>query len=233
MKDNSPAIDAGTVVGLATDYYGNLICGPPDIGAFEAQTCSINSLPACIGFIIENDTPSLLELTFSLALKNVIPAISSFIVQVNSITRNVNSIAISGNQVLLTLSSPVFSNDVVTVTYLKPSVNPVQSASGVQAGSFTDQLVINESTGISSKKYKVTISPNPAHDYIDISINGLSQTIDFIRIVNFSGKIVLEYKFSQAFILLHLPINLTAGIYIIQVGLGKVVLSTQKLVVRI
>jgi len=34
---NSPAIDAGTDVGLSTDYAGNPIYGNPDIGAYEYQ----------------------------------------------------------------------------------------------------------------------------------------------------------------------------------------------------
>ncbi|MBU4347464.1 right-handed parallel beta-helix repeat-containing protein [Patescibacteria group bacterium] len=37
LQWNSPAIDAGTNVGLAADYYGNPIYGAPDIGAIEYQ----------------------------------------------------------------------------------------------------------------------------------------------------------------------------------------------------
>jgi len=35
LKAASPAIDAGTDVGLTTDYFGNIIYGTPDIGAIE------------------------------------------------------------------------------------------------------------------------------------------------------------------------------------------------------
>jgi hypothetical protein len=37
LQANSPAIDAGDDVGLAADYLGNPIYGPPDIGAYEYQ----------------------------------------------------------------------------------------------------------------------------------------------------------------------------------------------------
>jgi hypothetical protein len=37
ISDNSPAIDAGQDVGLATDYEGNLVEILPDIGAYEYQ----------------------------------------------------------------------------------------------------------------------------------------------------------------------------------------------------
>ena len=37
LQSSSPAIDAGSDVGLATDYAGNPIYGAPDIGAYEYQ----------------------------------------------------------------------------------------------------------------------------------------------------------------------------------------------------
>jgi hypothetical protein len=38
LQSNSPCIDAGTDVGLTTDFAGNPIVGDPDIGAFESAT---------------------------------------------------------------------------------------------------------------------------------------------------------------------------------------------------
>jgi hypothetical protein len=37
LRPGSPAINAGTNVGLTKDYNGNPIVGAPDIGAFEYQ----------------------------------------------------------------------------------------------------------------------------------------------------------------------------------------------------
>lgn len=36
LQPGSPCIDAGTDVGLTTDYAGNPVDGTPDVGAFEA-----------------------------------------------------------------------------------------------------------------------------------------------------------------------------------------------------
>jgi hypothetical protein len=35
LTSTSPAINAGAIVGLTTDYLGNPIVGIPDIGAYE------------------------------------------------------------------------------------------------------------------------------------------------------------------------------------------------------
>lgn len=48
LTATSPAIDAGTGVGLTTDYLGNNIYGVPDIGAYEYQppfTFALNDIP--------------------------------------------------------------------------------------------------------------------------------------------------------------------------------------------
>jgi len=43
----------------------------------------------------------------------------------------------------LTLASPIISGDVVTVTYTKPTINPLQIASGGMAASISNQPVVN------------------------------------------------------------------------------------------
>ncbi len=133
-------------MGLITDYFGAPISGPPDIGAIEFPTGSSYPAPLCTGSVIKNETPSLLEVTYNKILDNVIPSASSFIVHVNSDTRLVNSIKITGNKVLLYLFSPVFYGDIITVTYSKPWINPIRSLSGQLAGSITNKIVTNQST---------------------------------------------------------------------------------------
>ena len=72
--------------------------------------------------VIENATPALLEMTYSITLANIVPVSSAFSVRVNSAARTVTAVAISGTKVQLTLASPVVYGDVVTVSYTKPSV---------------------------------------------------------------------------------------------------------------
>lgn len=100
-------------------------------------------VPVLVGSTVENSTPKVLEMNYDISLANIIPAIASFSVKVNSVARTVNSVAVSGKKVLLTLASPVFSGDIVTVSYNKPSTNPIQSTSAGQAVSISNQKVIN------------------------------------------------------------------------------------------
>jgi hypothetical protein len=48
LLTNSPAINAGTNVGLTTDYAGNPIVGIPDIGAYEYQGTIVSTPPSDI-----------------------------------------------------------------------------------------------------------------------------------------------------------------------------------------
>jgi uncharacterized repeat protein (TIGR02059 family) len=99
--------------------------------------------PVYVSSAIDNATPVILEMTYSIILTNILPAITSFNVHVNSVIRTVNAVAVSGTKVLLTLASPVVYGDVVTVAYTMPSANPLQTVEGGQAASITDQSVTN------------------------------------------------------------------------------------------
>jgi uncharacterized protein (TIGR02145 family) len=82
-------------------------------------------------------------MTYNSTLANIVPATSAFTVMVNSAARAVNSVAISGTEVMLTLASAVVYGDIVTVAYTKPAGNPLQTASGGQAASIYAQSVTN------------------------------------------------------------------------------------------
>jgi uncharacterized repeat protein (TIGR02059 family) len=137
-KADGSLIDAGVDVGLP--YTGKA----PDIGAFELQTGSATPVPVYVSSVIENSTPSLLEITYNLNLDNqVVPATSSFGVSVNSVTRTINSVSISGNIVQLTLASAIKFDDIVTVSYTEPANNPLQTFTGGEAASFSANTVTN------------------------------------------------------------------------------------------
>ena len=110
----------------------------------QPVTNSVNSVnPVYVSSAIENATPSTLGMTYNMTLANISPAASSFTVLVNSIARTVSTVAISATKVLLTLASPVVYGDLVTVTYTKPTLNPLQTASGGQAANISVQPVTN------------------------------------------------------------------------------------------
>ena len=106
-------------------------------GNKTTQDFVLKSLPVYVSSVIENATPTILEMTYSLTLDNIVPAASSFAVTVGGVARTVNSVAISDKKVLLTLSSAVVKGDVVKVAYTKPETNPLQTADGLQAASLT------------------------------------------------------------------------------------------------
>jgi len=138
LAPGSDLIDAGINVGMS--YKGSA----PDIGAFETGSVPVAPpVPLYVSSAIENTAPSVLEITYNLSLANIVPAISTFSVQVNSVARTVNSVTVSGTKVLLTLASPVAYGNNVTVSYTVPSSNPLQTPAGGKADAFSAKSVTN------------------------------------------------------------------------------------------
>jgi uncharacterized repeat protein (TIGR02059 family) len=107
------------------------------------QDFTLTALPVLKSAVIENATPAILEMTFSLALANIVPDVSAFKVNVAGTPRTVNSVAVSDTKVTLTLASAVIKGDAVTVEYDKPATNPLQTADGLEAPSFGAWKVTN------------------------------------------------------------------------------------------
>jgi uncharacterized repeat protein (TIGR02059 family) len=100
-------------------------------------------VPAVSGASIEDSAPAVIVLSYNINLASVIPSASAFSVTVNGTARSVSSVAVSGKNVLLTLSGRVNYGDVTTLSYTRPSYNPIQSTEGAQAASFTSRSVTN------------------------------------------------------------------------------------------
>ena len=81
-----------------------------------------------------------LTLTFSEELNTTAPANTAFTVKVDGGTGvNPTAVSISGSVVTLTLASAVTAGQTVTVSYTKPSTNPIKDLSGKEADSFTGE----------------------------------------------------------------------------------------------
>ena len=145
LQSSSPAITKGINVGLGTDYDGKSWNTTPSIGAFEYNsTLPSPAVPVYQSSVVENATPSLLEMTYSLTLANIVPSASSFSILVNSVARTISAISVSNTKVQLTLASPLGYGDVVSVAYNRPSTNQLQTSSGGQAITITPQTVSNK-----------------------------------------------------------------------------------------
>lgn len=124
----------------------------PDGGqavSFTAKTVTNNVSPAApvyVSSVIEDTTPSLLEMTFNMSLTNIVPVNSAFTVTVNSSVSSLISVSVSGTKVNLSLANPVEFGDIVTVAYSKPASGQLQASSGAQVASFTAQPVTNNCT---------------------------------------------------------------------------------------
>jgi uncharacterized repeat protein (TIGR02059 family) len=129
IKDN---YDTASIEGIVV-YPGNK----------SIQDFILASLPLYVSSVIANATPAILEMTYNLTLAEIAPDVSAFAVMVNSVSRSVSSVYISGTSVLLTLVSQVEKGDIVTVAYTKPATNPLQTTEGVEATSVTAQNVTN------------------------------------------------------------------------------------------
>ena len=124
------------------------------------------SIPIYISSEIQNSTPSRLDMSYSLSLANVVPAVSAFSIKVNNVTRSVSTVVVSGTEVLLTLASPVIYGDVVTVAYAKPASSPLQTAVGGQAASITAQNVTNNVGSINQPPVVSISSPIKSSSFI-------------------------------------------------------------------
>ena len=85
---------------------------------------------------------STLSMFFTEDLNTTAPANSAFTVKVDGGTgANPTAVSISGSTVTLTLASPVTQGQTATVSYAKPSANPIKDLTGKEADSFTDRTV--------------------------------------------------------------------------------------------
>ena len=195
--------------------------------------------PVYISSVVENASPSALKMTYSLSLAAVVPATSSFLVQVNSVTRKVNSIDISGSAVQLTLASAIIMGDIIKVTYTKPSSNPLQSVAGGIAASVSAQLCTNnvlaQSTDPVTSKIKITIYPNPAHKILTMALDysqssGISSCN--LKMTDSSGNLFMERVIDKGVANVKFPINLKPGIYIVTILSNDVEVASQNVIVN-
>ena len=196
-----------------------------------------------VNSVVENASPSMLEMTYNLSLAKVVPATSAFNVLVNSVARTVNTVAISGNKVQLTLASAIKFGDIITVSYTKPASNPLQTATGGQAISISDQPIINNIINpvedAAPGAIKMTISPNHIHQIINVilqysssfSVLDPARSPQIIRIFDISGNLFIEKLVVTGVPNITIPINLRSGIYSVLMFSGGLQMASQKIVV--
>jgi len=263
----SGPIVSGDVITVAYTISANALRSVPGwyVLSFGAQPVTNNvtsARPGLLSAMVEFTAPTIITMDFNINLStNYLPNVSAFTVIVNSVPRIVNSIAISGSKVLLTLASKIVYGDVITVAYTIPSLNALRSVPGWYVLSFTAQPVTNTCLASSSMRSQksdiaddsglqissgsgteyiddssiisgdITVYPNPATDYINIFIPEPSSGIQLLRIFNYSGKICMEIRLEPEVHNLHIPLNLGSGNYILKVTEGNMPIFTKKIVI--
>lgn len=137
--------------------------------SFTAKSVTNNvaaGIPSYVSSVVENATPSRIDLTFNLTLANVVPAASVFNVTVNGSARTISSVSVSGTKILLTLASPVVYGNTVTVAYTKPSSNPIQTTAGGQAASFAAKSVTNNVAAVNQSPSVEISSPTKSTTFV-------------------------------------------------------------------
>ncbi len=110
---------------------------------FSCSLTVYSQTPSYVSSEVKNTTPTRIEITYSVNLDTIVPASAAFSVLVNTLSRPVTAVAISGTRVVLFLPNAIIYGDVITVSYAMPSINQLRSISGEQAGSMTAQAVTN------------------------------------------------------------------------------------------
>ena len=133
--------DTNITVELAADAVKDVPGNGIDAVSSTAVSLVDNTAPTFVS-AGTNDTDEVV-LTYDEALNTTQPATSAFTVKVGGVGRGVNTVAISGSAVTLTLASAFRPGDSLTVAYSKPGTNPIKDAADNEAVSLAETTVTN------------------------------------------------------------------------------------------
>jgi hypothetical protein len=127
------------------------------------------------------------------------------------------------------MASSVSAGNVVTVSYTKPSINPIQISSGGQAESISLKQVTNNA-GISNKSAPVmVVYQEPEENILNVVSGNAESGNQVLRISSHSGEVLLESKLENT--KTQIPISLKKGVYIINILSDNSVIHVQKLII--
>jgi len=173
-----------------------------------AQTVTNNVNSSSLGYVssaVAATTPAIINMTYNQNLANIVPAASAFTVIVNTVARTINTVAVSGAKVLLTLSKPVVYGDIITVSYTKPASNPLQISTGSQVNNMVNQPVTNNC--INGAPIVILTSPvanssflSPASIIITANATDADGSVSLVEFYNGNTKVgsvsVAPYSFT-------------------------------------
>lgn len=225
----SVLIDTGVVVGYP--YVGKR----PDIGAFETGFGGLAAVPEYQSSYVENPRNKEVILVFNLRLSSsIIPSPSDFNLAIGSEFVNIISVRIEGSNVILLIDREIEAEDIISVSYIQPLTNRLQTAFGGEANSFENKRVANligyeESPNLIS----ALIYPNPTNDVFYIQLFGDPPSNDLtIRVYSTSGSIIHQEPLIGGSSIVNVSIDPLPGTYIVEIGSHTETLFAQKLIVN-
>ena len=108
----------------------------------------------------EMSRSSLLVLTYDSDLDTTSsPATSAFTVTAAGATATVTHLSVGGNRVTLTLDATVVPGQSVAVSYMPPSINPIEDLAGNAAGALTNETVANPADATAPELFAAYMRP--------------------------------------------------------------------------
>jgi uncharacterized repeat protein (TIGR02059 family) len=191
--------------------------------------------PVYVGSVVENTATNQIVMTYNMDLAGIVPATSAFVPKINRMTSQVNAVSVSGRKVTLTLPAALKSSDTITISYIKPSVNPLQTPAGGIATTVLDQKVTNNiqpgSTDVAPTIGNISITPKQVTSSVSILNFSPGSQIFYLRFFDFAGNMHQEIKIDSTTNLSLIPVSLSKGIYISKLMQGTTVDYIQKIIV--
>jgi uncharacterized repeat protein (TIGR02059 family) len=151
--------------------------GSKSLVATATDAATNTGTSSTVSVVFDNTAPALsiatvngatLTLNYSESLNTAsVPLTSAFVVKTDGNTRTLNSVSVSGSQVLLTLAVAVFAANSVTVSYTA-GATPIEDRAGNNAANLTNNAVINQTPGD-------TLAPT----ITALDVNGATLTIQY------------------------------------------------------
>lgn len=189
-SNKSVSLDGSYIDVKGTKYSGTITLSPYSSVVLipDPNPPAPPPIPAYVSSAIENASPAVIIINYSLMLAGIIPAASAFTVKVNSTARSVTAVSVSGTRISLTLSSAVVYGNTVTVAYTKPAANPVQTTLGGQAATFGPQTVTNKVVAVSAPQ--AVAAPQVVANTPPVAVVNYTSTSNsgFISELNASGS---------------------------------------------
>ncbi|MFA6571881.1 MAG: SGNH/GDSL hydrolase family protein [Bacteroidota bacterium] len=155
------------------------------------------SLPEIVSISVEDATPTVVVLTYNIALNETsTPDISAYVIS----GKTVASVLVEGLTVKVTVTERYYWGDTGTIAYTKPGTNMVKSTSGGGAVSFTATAVVNNVVFDSDAQAYITafsvtnLNQKKALDYLTKALKDELFWDDIVSILPFCNSIIGNLK---------------------------------------